>query len=359
MLGCGGFIGSHLLDQLLARSDIRVIGWDGSTEKIQHHLGNPRLHMRHTPLDRTTLPQFDSDVAEADWVINLAAICNPSQYNTEPLRTIHSNFIESYPIVETVNARQKPLIHFSTSEVYGRTIASYVPESGYDKPELYVMDADRTPMVLGSIAAQRWTYACAKQLLERLIYAYHKEHGLRFAIIRPFNFFGPRMDYLPGIEGTGTPRVLACFIAALLRGEPLQLVDGGTALRTITSIHDAVDAVLGILERPELALNHFYNIGCPENELSIRELAEAARNVYAEITGDASYRDHPIKDVTSEEFYGEGYEDCDRRALSIEQEMRLLNWRPKRGVHAILTETLLYYHRRYGNRRAAQRQDVA
>jgi UDP-apiose/xylose synthase len=349
--GCGGFIGSHLLDQLLAREGVRVIGWDPSTDKIDHLLGHSGLEMRLRALaGKEAFDQFRADAERADVIINLAAICNPSQYNTEPLKTIYANFVECYQVVEIASELKKPLIHFSTSEVYGRTVASYIDDDTYDRPELYMLDADHSPMLLGSIGAQRWTYACAKQLFERLIYAYHKEHGLDFAIIRPFNFFGPRMDYLPGIEGTGTPRVLACFVSALLRGLPLQLVDGGHARRTITSVHDAVDSVLGILERPDVALNHFYNIGNPANEVTMAELADEARRVYAEITGDPGYLDHPVETVSSAAFYGDGYEDCDRRMLNIEREMALLDWRPERSLRDILTETLGYYHELYGQR---------
>ena len=278
----------------------------------------------------------------------MAAICNPSQYNTEPLKTIYANFIDCYQVVEIASELQKPLIHFSTSEVYGRTISSYVADDDYDRPDLYMLDADATPMLLGPIAAQRWTYACAKQLMERLLYAYHAERGLRFAVIRPFNFFGPRMDYLPGIEGSGKPRVLACFVAALLRGEPLDLVDGGHAKRTITSVHDAIDAVLGILERPQIAFSHFYNIGNPANEVSMAELADQARRVYAEVTGDPSYLEHPLREVSSRDFYGEGYEDCDRRIMDVSREREFLHWNPERSLRDVLVETLTHYHGLYG-----------
>jgi UDP-apiose/xylose synthase len=352
--GCGGFIGSHLLDQLLDREGIRVIGWDPSADKIGHHLENARLELRQQPLAAPSdFEQFRADGARADFIINMAAVCNPSQYNTEPLKTIYANFIECYRVIEIASELKKPLIHFSTSEVYGRTLASYVGNGGYERPDLFMLDADATPMLLGPIGAQRWTYACAKQLLERLIYAYHKEQGLDFAIIRPFNFFGPRMDYLPGIEGSGTPRVLACFVSALLRGQPLQLVDGGMARRTITSVHDAVDAVLAMLERPDRAMNHFYNIGNPANEVSMAELADQARRVYAEITGDERYLEHPMENVSSASFYGEGYEDCDRRMLTIEREMALLDWRPRRSLREVLTETLGHYHKLYGKPREA------
>jgi UDP-apiose/xylose synthase len=344
VLGCGGFIGSHLLDRLLGHGQTRIIGWDLSTERIAAHLDDPRLVLRPAnfaaPEERTRL---ESDVAACDAIVNLAAICNPAQYTAEPLRTIYSNFVEPLPVLELAAAYGRPLVHFSTSEVYGKTLASTRGELGYGDPQHYVFDAERTPMLLGPIRAQRWTYACAKQLYERLIYAYHVERGLPFAIVRPFNFFGPRMDYLPGIEGQGRPRVMACFLAALLKGEPLLVVDGGTARRTITSIHDAIDALLAILARPDRTFGHFYNIGNPDNEVTILELAERMRAVFAEVTGEPAFRHHPIRFVTGEELYGPGYEDSDRRMLDITRESERLGWQPRIGLDSILRETIAHY----------------
>lgn len=349
--GCGGFIGSHFVERMLARDGVTVVGWDGETAKISHLLNHPRLVMRQRLLKGPmAYAAFEEDVASCDWIINLAAICNPSQYNTEPLRTIYANFIDGYPIVELASKYKKPLIHYSTSEVYGRTLASYVADAAYESADLYVMDAERTPMVMGPIQSQRWTYATAKQLLERLIYAYHKETGLAFAIVRPFNFFGPRMDYLPGIEGEGKPRVLAMFVAAVLRNEPMLLVDGGRARRTITSIHDAIDALVAIVDRPAQALNHFYNIGNPANEVSMRELAEGVRRAFARVSGDDRYLDHPIQEISGRDFYGEGYEDCDRRVLDISAEQARLAWTPHRGLDELLDETVRYYWQKYGAR---------
>jgi UDP-apiose/xylose synthase len=347
--GCGGFIGSHFVERMLARDGVTIVGWDGQTSKISHLLDHPRLVMRQRLLKGPlAYAAFEEDVAGCDWIVNLAAICNPSQYNTEPLRTIYANFIDGYPIVELASKYKKPLVHYSTSEVYGRTLASYVSGQAYDNPDLYVLDAAKTPLVMGPVQNQRWTYATAKQLLERLVYAYHKETGLPFAVVRPFNFFGPRMDYLPGIEGEGKPRVLAMFVAAVLRNEPMLLVDGGRAKRTITSIHDAIDALVAIIDRPDQALNHFYNIGNPANEVSMRELALAVRSAFARVTGDERYLEHPIEEIDSEAFYGEGYEDCDRRVLDISAEQARLDWRPHRTLDELLDETVRYYWQKYG-----------
>src|SRR6185295_13872206 len=114
-------------------------------------------------------------------------------------------------------------------------------------------DEESSPYLLGPLASQRWSYACAKQLLERYIYALHKEQGLNFTLIRPFNFLGPRMDFLPGREGEGLPRVLACFTGALLDRKPLPLVDGGESRRAFLAVEEAVAALRLMLKHPQRA----------------------------------------------------------------------------------------------------------
>ena len=202
---------------------------------------------------------------------------------------------------------------------------------------------------MGPVRNQRWSYAAAKQLMERYIYAQHYEHGLPFTIIRPLNFFGPRMDFIPGRDGDGVPRVLACFMTALLDDKPMQLVDGGLARRTIVSIHDAIAAIRLMLAKPDKAANQIFNIGNRNNEVTMVRLGEMMREAYAAASGDSSYRAHPMEQISSDEFYGEGYEDCDRRMPKIDKARTLLGWEPTRTLEEILEETVNYYYTRYRN----------
>lgn len=347
ILGCGGFVGSHLLDRLLSRSDVEIEGWDPDASKITKHIDNPRFTFHQVPcIDDVELSRLEERLTEADALVNLAAICNPAQYNTQPLDVIRTNLLDAYPIVEACARAGTWLIYFSTSEVYGRTLSSYV-KTGSNDPDLYELREEQTPLIMGPVSNQRWTYACAKQMMERIVYAHHSTSGMPYTIIRPLNFFGPRMDYIPRSDGEGIPRVLACFMAALLRGDPMKLVDGGQARRTIVAIEEAVEAIARILDRPLEAQNQIFNIGNRNNEVTIRGLAELMRDVYAEITDDPRYREHPIIDVSSEEFYGKGYEDCDRRMPDLTQANTLLGWYPQRNLRDILLPTMRDYHIRY------------
>jgi UDP-apiose/xylose synthase len=348
ILGCGGFVGSHLVDRVLGSRDEAIEGWDVTFHKIARHAGNARLSLHQKYIDGdTTISELEPAIEDVDAVFSLAAICTPAEYVASPLRTIRSNFVDAHQLVDLCAKYHKWLIHTSTCEVYGRTISSYVPGEGYTNPDLYEHREDETPLVFGPITNHRWCYATAKQLFERYVLAHHMESQLPFTIIRPYNWFGPRMDFIPGRDGEGVPRVLACFITALLDGQPLQLVDGGLAHRTITYIDDAIDALMLILDRPEGSQNQIFNIGNRGAEVTIGELAHLIRELAAEVTGRDEFRNHPIEAVSSEQFYGRGYEDCDRRVPDIGKAMARLGWQPKTSLRETLRATLAHYFETY------------
>ena len=84
-----------------------------------------------------------------------------------------------------------------------------------------------------------------------------------------YNWIGPRMDYVPGVDGKddGQPRVLASFMTALMKGEPLVLVDGGEVYRTFCFVDDAVESVVRMIDRPEKSIGHAFNVGNPMNNI--------------------------------------------------------------------------------------------
>ena len=349
ILGCGGFVGSHLTDRLLSSGNYLLEGWDVSSEKIAQHLDNPDLHFHQQYVDaKTTYSELEPVIQDCDAVFSLAAVCTPAQYVSSPVKTIQSNFIDAYRLIDLCSQYRKWLIHTSTCEVYGRTLSSYVPDENYTNPDLYEQREDETPLIMGPTINQRWSYANAKQLFERYILAHNQESGLPFTIIRPYNWFGARMDFIPGRDGEGIPRVLACFMTALIDRKPLQLVDGGGAYRTITYIDDAVDALQAMLDKPDAATNQIFNVGNRGAEVTMKELACLMREVAAEITGDDEYLDHPIEGITGEKFYGGGYEDCDRRVPDITKAETRLDWHAKTDLRETLRITMKYYFDNYG-----------
>ena len=324
-----------------------MVGWDRCRERTEGLDSDPRLVFRQTDI-RFDKELLGRDIAEAEVVVNLAALCNPSLYGTRTLDVIASNFLDAEPVVRMCAESGTRLVHLSTSEVFGRTARSWFP--GLDVPEesaLETFDEEDTPFLLGPLHRTRWSYACAKQLLERLVEAYGRERGLRWTIVRPFNFLGPRMDFLPGMEAEGVPRVLACFVDALVRREPMPIVDGGASRRAFLHVSDAVDGILRILAMPDICDRKVFHLGSPGNETDIRSLAVSMRRIWAELRQDPSILDLPLKDVPSSEFYGEGYDDSDRRMPGIKNARSLLGWEPKLDLDQTLRATLSDYHRRF------------
>jgi UDP-apiose/xylose synthase len=342
-LGAGGFIGSHLTARLLAEGH-EVIGVDINGDKLD----TLAAHHRFTYLGRDIRDaegELVELVAASDLVVDLIAHANPSLYVSRPLDVFHLNFSENLKIAETCVRQGKRLIQFSSCEVYGKTVASIVPGllANPDDPGLAMFAEDSTPFILGPVNRHRWIYSCAKQLLERVLHAYGLAGELNYTIIRPFNFIGPRIDYLP-LEGEGVPRVFSHFMGALLHGGAMQLVNGGGQQRCYTYIDDAVDCMLRIVENPAgVCDRQIFNIGSPGNEVSIRGLALLMRELFVERFGGDSSALPPLREVSGEEFYGRGYDDSDRRIPDITKAQQLLGWQPRRDLRQTVAEAMQYY----------------
>ncbi|NLE02875.1 MAG: bifunctional UDP-4-keto-pentose/UDP-xylose synthase [Fibrobacter sp.] len=351
VLGCGGFIGSHFLERIINDQSWKITGIDTHSAKISHLLSAENFTFFQSDIQDTEL--LKNCIASSDIVISLAALCNPAQYTTIPVDVIESNFTIPLKTVELCSKHKKRLVHFSTSEVYGKTLANFLPQNSPQKedPYYYLLNEDTTPLLMGPVRSQRWCYASAKQLLERAIFAHSFEYGLPYTIVRPFNFIGPRMDYIPGIDGSGTPRVIACFMNALLSSTSLRLVNGGKNRRVFTYIDDAIDALIAIIKRPENSQNQIFNIGNPANEISISELATRMIEIYTDINPVSRPVKYGLQNVSAEEFYGCGYDDSDRRVPDISKAEKLLQWRPSIDLDTALNKTVQWYYQEYNQRK--------
>jgi UDP-apiose/xylose synthase len=336
VLGAGGFIGSHLVPALLARRRCTIDAVDVTFDKLAPLPGD-RVRRIQASIDTPGL--LDEITARADLVVSLTALCNPSLYNTRPLEVIDANYSDLVPLAKLCAARGKWLIHLSTCEVYGRAALD-----GAGRPMERMHERD-TALCLGPVHKERWSYAAAKQLLERVIWALGAHAGLKFTLVRPFNVIGPRMDFVPGVDGQGIPRVLAAFMSALLAGDDLVLVDGGRQRRSFVAVDEFVDALVRIVDRPERCQGEILNLGNPGNDVSVRALAGAISAVYRAQRPEAP---RPrLRPMRAEEFYGAGYEDSLVRVPSIAKAQRLLGWRPRLTLQQMLPPIVADYLTRY------------
>jgi nucleoside-diphosphate-sugar epimerase len=330
ILGANGFIGSSLTRAILTQKDWEVYGMDVGAHKLEDSLGNPRF--KFVEGDITINREWiEYHVKKCDVVIPLVAIANPIQYVRDPLRVFELDFEANLEIVRRCAKYKKRILFPSTSEVYGM----------YPDREL---DEATSSLIYGPIERQRWIYACSKQLLDRVIYAYGVRDGLDYTLFRPFNWIGPKLDDVMEPK-EGSSRLFTQFISNVIFKKPLQLVDGGKQGRSFTYIDDGIDALLRIIEnKGGKASRQIFNLGNPKNNVSVAELAKL---IIAAFRDFPEYREHVAKAKTvvvpSGQYFGKYYQDIQRRVPSIANAKKQLGWTPKVDLKRAIKLTLDYH----------------
>ncbi len=316
ILGVNGFIGHHLSKRILANTDWEIHGLDMQSERVADMVDHPRFHF--TEGDITINKEWiEYNIKKSDVVLPLVAIATPATYVKEPLRVFELDFEANLPIVRACVKYGKRILFPSTSEVYGMsTDAEFDPYA--------------SSLVYGPIDKQRWIYACSKQLMDRVIWAYGAQQNLDFTLFRPFNWIGAGLDSIHTAK-EGSSRVITQFFGHIVRGETIKLVDGGTQKRAFTYIDDGIAALMKIIENPNgIASGKIYNVGNPANNFSVKDLAEMMLKLAHEYP---EYKDGAAKvkivETTSADYYGKGYQDVQNRVPHIGNTISELNWAPK------------------------------
>ena len=323
ILGVNGFIGHHLSKRIIADTEWEVYGMDMQNDRVSDLLGEPRFHFFEGDIT-INKEWIEYHIRKCDTVLPLVAIATPATYVKEPLKVFELDFEANLPIVRSCVKWGKRILFPSTSEVYGMC----------REPEF---DPDSSELVLGPISKQRWIYACSKQLMDRVIWAYGSEGKLDFTLFRPFNWIGAGLDSIHTAK-EGSSRVITQFFGHIVRGEEIKLVDGGTQKRAFTYIDDGIDALMTIIEnRNGVASGKIYNVGNPRNNYSVRELARMMIDLalqYPEYREPASQV--KMVETTSAAYYGAGYQDVQNRVPKIDNSRRDLDWEPKVGMQEAL-----------------------
>ncbi|KAI4340248.1 hypothetical protein MLD38_025107 [Melastoma candidum] len=282
--GGAGFVGSHLVDRLIARGDSVIVVdnfFTGSKENVVHHFGNPRFELiRH----------------------DVACPASPVHYKFNPVKTIKTNVVGTLNMLGLAKRVGARFLLTSTSEVYGDPL---------QHPQVETYWGNVNPIGVRSC------YDEGKRVAETLTMDYHRGASVEVRIARIFNTYGPRMCIDDG-------RVVSNFVAQALRKEPMTVYGDGMQTRSFQYVSDLVEGLIQLMEGEHIGP---FNLGNP-GEFTMLELATVVKET---IDLDARI-----------EFRPNTEDDPHKRKPDITRAKELLGWEPKvslrKGLPLMVTD---------------------
>lgn len=300
--GGAGFIGSHLIDRLMADNhDVICLDnfYTGRKENVQHWLQKPNFEIiRHDVTEPIRL--------EIDQIYHLACPASPVHYQSNPVKTIKTNVMGTLHMLGLAKRVKARFLLASTSEVYG-------DPDVHPQPESYRGNVN--PIGIRSC------YDEGKRVAETLAFDYHRQNGVDIRVARIFNTYGPRM-----LESDG--RVVSNFIFQALRGSPLTVYGDGSQTRSFCFVSDLVDGLIRLMNGESMGP---INLGNPQ-ENTVIELAQMIQN--------------DINPAAEIQFKALPLDDPLRRRPDITQAKSLLDWVPLISLEDGLEKTIADFRQR-------------
>ncbi|GMI69437.1 UDP-GLUCURONIC ACID DECARBOXYLASE 2 [Hibiscus trionum] len=301
--GGAGFVGSHLVDRLIARGDSVIVVdnfFTGRKENVMHHFGNPNFELiRHDVVEPLLL--------EVDQIYHLACPASPVHYKFNPTNVVGT--LNMLGLAKRVGAR---FLLTSTSEVYGDPL---------QHPQKETYWGNVNPIGVRSC------YDEGKRTAETLTMDYHRGAGVEVRIARIFNTYGPRMCIDDG-------RVVSNFVAQALRKEPLTVYGDGKQTRSFQYVSDLVEGLMRLMEGEHVGP---FNLGNP-GEFTMLELAEVVQET--------------IDPNAKIEFRPNTEDDPHKRKPDIGRAKELLGWEPnvslRKGLPLMVSD---FRQRIFGDRK--------
>ena len=299
--GGAGFLGSHLIDRLMAQGHEVICAdnlFTGSKRNIEHLHDNPRFEfLRHDVCNPLKV--------EVDEIYNLACPASPVHYQYNPVLTTKTSVMGAMNMLGLAKRLRCPIFQASTSEVYG-------------DPEVHPQKEDYWGHV--NPIGTRACYDEGKRCAETLFFDYHRQHGVEIRVARIFNTYGPRMHPRDG-------RVVSNFITQALVGEDLTIYGEGLQTRSFCYVDDLIDGFLRLMEQPS-GMTGPVNLGNP-HEFTMLELAEKV----LKLTGAKVKVVHqPLPS-----------DDPRQRRPDISLAREKLGWEPKIELAEGLAHTIAYF----------------
>lgn len=311
LTGGAGFIGSHLIQRLVAKNQLVVFDNFHRNALKETQLSN-HANVEVRQGDVLDAQALGNATRGCDAVVHMASIAGVDTVMKDPIRTMRvsllgtANALEAAATTKTV----KRFIDFSTSEVFGR----------------YAFNATEAGVTtLGAVGEARWTYAVSKLATEHLAMSYFRQHALQACSIRPFNIYGP------GQVGEGA---IHRFIVRALHNEPLEIHNDGSQIRSWCYVDDIVDGVLLCLTRDE-AVGEAFNIGNPRSTLTTYNLAREIVRL--------------ARSQSAIQFVRWDFADVELRIPSIDKAREKLGYEPHVDLEEGLLRTIQWYRSRMAN----------
>ena len=301
--GGAGFLGSHLIDQLMKKNE-KVICLDnfstGKKSNLKKWISHPNFEIiQHDVIEPIEL--------ETDRIWHLASPASPIHYKSNPIQTSKTIFLGTYNMLELARKFKANFLLASTSEIYG-------------DPEINPQDESYRGSV--NTVGLRSCYDEGKRIAETLCSDYSRIHELNIKTMRIFNTYGPRMSSNDG-------RVVSNFISQALRGSPLTIYGDGTQTRSFCYVDDLIEGMIRLMDSN---LNSPVNIGNPE-EFTIIDLANKITKIInpkLKIAYKSLPEDDPLK-----------------RRPDISKAKKTLMWEPKINLEKGIILTIDWFKKNY------------
>lgn len=302
--GGAGFLGSHLVDALVARENYVIVADNlttGDPLNLSHFRGNENFHfLLHDVVDPLDV--------EVDQIFNLACPASPIHYQHDAIKTAKTSAFGALNLLDLAIRNQARIFQASTSEIYGDPLVH---------PQKEMHWGNVNPVGIRSC------YDEGKRFAETVFFDYWRRYNVEIKVGRIFNTYGPRMHPSDG-------RVVSNFIVQALQGQPLTIYGTGKQTRSFCYVDDLVDAILRLMDT-SVEVTGPMNIGNP-HEFTMQQLAE----LVVELTGAKSkieYRPLPQDDPKQR---------CPDTSMATET----LGWAPKVQLKEGLVKTIAYFEER-------------
>jgi UDP-glucose 4-epimerase len=318
--GGAGFIGSHLVEALTARTDrITVLddlstGDRGNLEAFARDGDGDVELVEGSTLDAELVDRL---MADADACFHLASAVGVQLVVSNPLESLLKNVRGTDNVMGAAARHGTRLLFTSTSEVYGKNSSGALDE-----------EADR---LLGSPFKARWCYETSKAFGECLAHSLHREQGASMTVVRLFNTVGPRQTGRYGM-------VVPTFVRQALDGNPLTVYGDGSQTRCFAHVADTIRGILELMDTPGAA-GRVFNIGA-STEVPIVELARRVID-HTESESDIAF-------VPYDEAYDQGFEELGRRKPDTTAIHELTGWQPELTVDDAIKDVVAFERARRG-----------